>query len=294
MNKNLTSSIALIGYASGVAAGDPGCGDGPLVLQEADFSRKLSQKGINTHWQAMLLPPSPQATKLASVTDLCTRLAHEVQQPTANQQPFIVFGGDHSCAIGTWSGVAMGRQGKPFGLIWIDAHMDSHTHDTSESGNIHGMPVACLLGHGKTELTHIGQPIPKILPQNIALIGIRSYESGEEALLEQLGVRIFRMPEVKEKGITAVMQEAIKIAQQGTDGFGISIDLDGIDPDDAPGVGTPVAEGIGGQELCRALRLVHHHPALIGLEIAEFNPHQDHNYNTLNLINHLIEAIYGR
>jgi arginase len=285
-------NISLIGCASGIAAGDAGTGDGPTILATSNLQSELSNNGVNAEWQN-ILHPLTLPTVLATVADLCTRLAEQTRKAVQQQQLFTVFGGDHSCAIGTWSGVAAALADRgSLGLIWIDAHMDAHTPETSESGNIHGMPVACLLGHGAPELTKILTAQSKIKPEHICLIGIRSYEHGEAELIKRLGVRVFMMEEVAQRGIQAVMQEALGIVRQAGAGYGISIDLDGLDPTDAPAVGTPAAGGICAADLCKSLELLQHDEKLLGAEITEFNPHHDKDKKTEKLICDLLLAIF--
>lgn len=290
MNSN--KPLALIGYASGIAAGDPGCGDGPPVLGKSSLSAELNQVGMMNVWEDMLYP-APEKAVLPAVLDLCSRLAAHTQRLVLQQQLFTVFGGDHSCAIGTWSGVFAAIQAKgPLGLIWIDAHMDAHTPASSETGNIHGMPLACLLGYGAADLVTVSSPQPKLRPEHVCIIGVRSYEAAEAKLIEKLGVRVYSMPEITSRGITAVLQEAQAIVSKGTAGYGLSIDLDGIDPSDAPAVGTPVPEGIDGQQLCQALAIMGEDAKLLGAEITEFNPHHDREQRTQQLISQLLISIF--
>lgn len=290
--KNL---IVLLGYASGIAAEISGCGDAPVILQQSDICAELNESGWQSlHWAGMLFPIEGLPV-LATVADLCERLAVCTKKLTEQKQFFTVFGGDHSCAIGTWSGVASAlKQQGPLGLLWIDAHMDSHTFDTTPSGNIHGMPVAALLGYGAEELTKILEATPKILPEHICLIGIRSFENGEAELLRKLGVRIYFIEEVQKRGLTIVMQEALAIVKKGTAAFGISIDVDSIDPHEAPATGTPEANGLKSTELLNALQLINTDPKYIGAEITEYNPHLDENNITLNLIQRLLIALLPR
>ncbi len=154
-----------------------------------------------------------------------------------------VIGGDHSCAGGTWTGVARMLQGE-LGLVWIDAHMDSHTPATSHTGRLHGMPLAWLLGQGDDALYGLSAGV--VDPEHVALIGVRSYEPEEKERLDRLGVRVFHIEEVHRRGLDTVAAEALAIAARGTSGFGVSIDLDAVTPEEAPGVGTPVADGIAG------------------------------------------------
>lgn len=285
--------IYLAGYASSVAGPGPGCGDGPLFLQEeSKIFAGLAHQGLNLHWQLTTIPNINDSSKLASVIRQCTLLADEVAELVQSKKFFVTFGGDHSCAIGTWSGAKKGlAENKSLGLIWIDAHMDSHTPETSPSGNIHGMPLACLLGYGESSLVNIALPSPKLKPENICLIGIRSFEAGEELLLKKLNVKIFGMDEIKQRGLANILNDAIKIVTAGTAGYGVSIDIDSIDPDDAPGTDVAEPNGISGEELCEAVRIFAKDTRLIGTEIAEFDPSRDQNQKTEKLITRLVSAI---
>lgn len=291
---NNSDFLSLIGYASGVAAGDPGCADGPLVLERFRLVDELVHAGISSHWKVMLKPVQ-LATKLAIVTEICQRLATHTHDLVLQQKQFAVLAGDHACAVGTWSGMAAALADKgSIGMVWIDAHMDSHTPETTESGNIHGMPLAALMGYGATELTQIMTAYPKLKPENVSLIGVRSYEEGEAALLHNLGVRVYKMDEVEKRGISVVLQEAIERAKNGTVGFGLSLDLDGIDPIDAPGVGSPEANGINGVAMCLALTQLRQEKKLLGIELTEFNPHHDREQKTQRLIKDLLVSIFSK
>lgn len=276
----------IIGYASGIAAGDSGCKDGPTYL-------------FKTHQlkNTKILYDIKKSDKYAVVTDICTRLSDEVVECIDKERFFTVIGGDHSCAIGTWSGAAHALRDKgDIGLIWIDAHLDAHTPQTSPSGNIHGMPVAVLLGYGDEHLIRIQDNLPKIKPENLCMIGMRSYESGEQDFINKLNIKVFYMDEVLRRGFDAVFAEAIEIVTRNTVGYGLSLDIDGIDPIEAPGVGTPVDNGIAGELLCQAFKKYslqdkksQTHKKLLGLELAEFNPHRDIDKKTEMLIIKLLE-----
>lgn len=288
------SQITCLGYACGIAAADPGCGDGPLILQQSDLIKSLQREGLDVGWGNMLMPtPVLQNNKLLAVAELCTQLADHTCQLVQQNKFFVVLGGDHSSAIGTWSGVfaAQHAQGS-MGLIWVDAHLDSHTHETSVSGNIHGMPLASLLGYGAKELSTIMTLQPKVKPEHLSLIGVRSFERGEAELVQRLGVRVYYMDEIRQRGLEEIMQEARARACSGTIGYGLSIDLDAIDPIDAPGVGSPEANGIASVELCKVLRGVYADDSLLGVEIAEFNPHRDKDGRTVNLIKEILLNIF--
>jgi arginase len=218
-----TRSIIVIGAASGAGAPDPATAEGPNALRHYRVFHDTPLQHVE--WDAILrVPRAARDTPLHAVAALSARLAAEVETVLQAGHFPLVVGGDHSCAIGTWSGVhrALAGQG-PIGLIWIDAHMDSHTFATTPSGQIHGMPLACLLGYGETALTAIEGAEAKLRPEHVCLIGVRSYEAGEAALLQRLGVRVFAMDEIRRRGLGAVFDEALTIVRNGTAGFGVRI-----------------------------------------------------------------------
>ena len=176
----------------------------------------------------------------------------------------------------------------PLGLVWIDAHMDSHTPGTSPTGRPHGMPLAALLGQGDGALAGLEQAT--LLPQHVCLVGVRSYEPEEDERLRRLGVRVVFMDEVRARGIDAVMDEALDIATAGTSAFGVSIDLDVITPEEAPSVGTPVAGGVSSAELARALEQVAGRPALAAIELVEYSPRLDRDGHTGRVALDLLSA----
>lgn len=273
----------IIGFGSGIAANDPGCARGPSVL----FAKQPYQS-------AELLTPILAQDKYQTVAEICTRLSKKTTALYQAGEFFTVIGGDHSSAIGTWSGVAKAMQpegGEP-GLIWIDAHMDAHTPESSASGNIHGMPVAVLLGKGHKDLRSIQGDFPKIKPENLCLIGIRSFEPAELAFLQNMQVKIYFMQDIVERGLEAVLIEAKAQVKKNTRRYGISLDLDGLDPGDVPGVGTPEPGGIRSRAF---LNLFKKHfvgdAQWLGFEIAEFNPDRDIDGKTARLIMQLLELL---
>jgi arginase len=282
--------VAIIGVASGLGARDHACQDGPEVLRSLDFFSDLYENGVYFQWDEVI-HPAESAAPLAGIAGVCRRLAAQVAA-AHNEGAFpLVVGGDHSCAIGTWSGIAQALRGQgELGLLWIDAHMDSHTFATTPSGAIHGMPLACLLGYGDKSLTEIAFSGAKLAPANVCLIGTRSFEAGEAALLERLGVRIYGMAEIRERGFAAVFREALALISQHTAGFGISLDLDALDPQEEPGVGSPAPGGLFRSELSDALRTLHHNPRFLALEIVEYNPYRDHNFATARAACELVAA----
>ncbi len=285
-------SLYLIGYASDAAGANRGSGEGPSFLQKSSIFSSLTAQGLNLDWQMMLYPDLSHASILNTVHFLSKELSELTAQCASENKFFTVFGGDHTSAIGTWTGVSYAKnKAGPIGLIWVDAHLDSHTPQTSESGNLHGMPLACLLGYGDSSLTQLYHIGTSLKPENICIIGVRSFEPAELALLSSLNVRIFFMDEVKKRGIKDVMQEAIELVTRKTSCFGITIDIDSIDPNDAPGTGVAEPDGIKGELLCEALTLLADDRRLIGAEIVEFDPKRDKNHLTENLIVRMISAI---
>jgi arginase len=288
---SIHKTIHLVGSASGTAAPYSGCADGPLALKNSSYMTELSSAGLELKWDA-ILTPEISGDKAGIVTSHCLQLAKAVATIAGRQEFFTVFGGDHSCAIGTWSGLhSVTAKSGDIGLIWIDAHMDSHTPETSETGNIHGMPLASLLGKGSQDLTSLLGPAPKFKPEHVCLIGVRSYESGEDKLLKNLNVRVYFMEEVKRRGLTEIMQEALSLVNAGTVGYGITLDLDSIDPKEAPGTGVAEPDGLAAKELCAALNLVADDKRLLGIEIVEFDPHRDVDHMTEKLVPQLMAAM---
>jgi arginase len=289
----LNNKYYLIGFASGMAGVDPHAARGPIVTQHSSFFKALLNRGFSFHWDTMIQSPPNLSMTADAIRVPCERLAKRVAEIARARQMFSVIGGDHTSAIGTWSGVydALKDQGD-IGLIWIDAHMDSHTPETSESGRIHGMPLACLLGYGYPSLTSLLNLSPKLKPNHVCLIGIRSYEKGEAELLKKLNVRIYFMDEVKERGFATVLKEAVALISANTVGYGLSIDLDGLDPLEVPGVDVPEPDGILAKDFIKGLSMIAHDPKLLGTEIVEFDPSRDQEQKTEKMIIALLETLY--
>jgi arginase len=284
-------SIIVIGAASGAGAPDPACAEGPDTLRRRRVF--YGTPGQHVAWDTILrVPPVQQHTPLQTVAALGTQLAAEVDAVLQAGNFPLVVGGDHSCAIGTWSGVHRALDDKgPLGLIWIDAHMDSHTFATTPSGQLNGMPLAVLLGHGEAALTGLAGAEAKLRPEHVCLIGVRSHEAGEADLLQRLGVRVFAMEETRRRGLAAVFDEALAIVRHGTAGFGVSVDLDALDPEEAPGVGSPVPGGLHCIELAAVLARLCGDPAFVAMEIAEYNPSRDRGHATAAAVAVLVKAI---
>lgn len=262
------------------------CGYAAEMLHD----RFVQQKRMQIGWH--MLDPQSNGSKEEKLSGLNRSISRFTQYWTEQNQPFLVIGGDHSCALGTWGGVLNGLQ-RPdqFGLIWLDAHMDAHTFATSPSGNIHGMPLSALLGKADKKLAEMYPGSGFIRPENLILIGVRSYEDDEYDLLKQAEVEVVFAERIN--GFAKELIKAIGRLSLSCRVIGISIDLDVIDPEDAPGVETPVQGGIKAYELIEALRLINRHPKVCGLEISEFNPEKDSENKTLYLMKDIIEAFYG-
>jgi len=208
----------------------------------------------------------------------------------------LVLGGDHSIAVGTLSAIAaVARpEGKKVGLLWVDAHGDINTPDTSPSGNIHGMPVAALLGFGPPELTGIGGPANKVEPRNVALIGIRSLDEGEKRRLKETGVQVHTMSDIDRHGIHRAMKKALARITDGTDYVHVSFDLDAVDPTVAPGVGTPVKGGLDYREAHLIMELLHDSGVMTSLEMVEVNPILDQGNASATFAVELVQSAFGK
>jgi arginase len=279
--------VEIIGAAWGLGGADPGCADAPAALAPP-LARRLAACGVPTSIGPLLAPTSADRRRTAVVGTLCGRLAAAVAQARRHGRLPCVIGGDHSCAGGTWSGVARTMRGA-LGLVWIDAHMDSHTPGTSHTGRLHGMPLAWLLGQDDDPLYGLASGV--LEPRHVCLVGVRSYEPEEDERLRRLGVRVLFMDDVRRDGIDAALAEAIDIASQGTEAFGVSIDLDVITPEEAPNVGTPVAGGITRAGLARALESIAGRPSLAAVELVEYSPRLDRDGRTARVALDLLGAV---
>ncbi|MFB4170131.1 arginase [Virgibacillus sp. JSM 102003] len=228
---------------------------------------------------------------LQQVADANQKLAEMVDKEiTSNHFP-LVLGGDHSIAIGSLAGIA--KHYENLGVIWYDAHGDLNSGDTSPSGNIHGMPLAVSLGIGNEKLTNILGYQPKIKPENIVIIGARSLDPGEKDLIKESGINVYSMHEVDRLGMPAVMSQAIDYLKNRTDGVHLSLDLDGLDPEEAPGVGTPVIGGLSYRESHLAMEMLAESNILTSAEFVEVNPILDHKNKTATVAVGLIGSLFG-
>ena len=277
--------LQILGAGWGLGAKDPGCADAWDYLMQRGIAEQLQREGFVLQWGPVLRPGTDGLT----IDKLINRLAFEVGTVVALERKFLVIGGDHSCAAGTWNGAAAAKDGR-LGLVWFDAHMDAHTPVTSPSGALHGMPLTALLGISQAVDTFATGPF-KLQPARTCLVGVRSFEAQEAALLDDLQVRVFFMEEVNARGLEAVLRDALRLVTYDSAGFGVSVDLDVVEPAQAPGVGTPVPGGLHAADLVRGLRFIASHSQFVGAELAEFNPHRDRQDKTARIVYDLIHAV---
>ena len=274
------TAVHILGVASSLGAGRRGTEAAPAALQAAGLVQRLASLGIAADWHATLHPKgsvpaadAPLNERLEAVAELAQRVADGLAALAPEAFP-LVLGGDHAVAIGTWRGVASRVAARgALGLIWIDAHLDSHTDTSTHSGNIHGMPLAALLGEGNALLT--GVRGPTLDPARVCVIGARTWEEEELAHLRRLGVRIFDMETVRERGMATVFCEALTVVRSGTAAFGVSIDLDALDAEALPAVTCPVSDGIAPVDLSNALLALRSCGDFAALEIVEYVPELD-------------------
>ena len=241
----------------------------------------------------------PRAKYLKEITATCTKHAETVMKTLEAGKVPLVLGGDHSVAAGTVAGVAefyrqQRRQDQRVGLIWIDAHADINTPETSPSGNVHGMPLAAILGLGPPELANIFGFSPKAQPENCVLVGVRDIDAAEKENIRKTGIEVYTMRDIDERGMRTVIEEALRVAGRGTAGYHISLDMDWIDPEDAPGVGTPVRGGASYREAHLAMEIIADHGRMTSFEIVEVNPVIDEHNRTANLAVELALSAFGK
>jgi arginase len=239
---------------------------------------------------------NPRAKYLPQIAAACELLGDKVDEALTTGHVPLVLGGDHSVAIGTVSGVSrhFRNRGQSVGLIWLDAHADMNTPETSPSGNVHGMPLACIAGMGPPELTSLFGYSPKIDPRNIVIVGLRDVDQMEKPHVRESGVRAFTMRDLDERGLRAVMLDAIRLACDGAAGFHLSLDMDFVDPRDAPGVGTPVRGGATYREAHLAMEMICDSGRMVSMEVVEVNPVIDEVNRTADLAVELIMSGLGK
>ena len=298
------AAIAIIGAPLDLGAGRRGVDMGPSAVRVANLNQRLKELGYEVRdfgnikvEQPESLPAGPKRAKyLPQISRACRELAALVYKAAEQGHAPLVLGGDHSVAVGAISGVSLHarRRGGRLGLIWVDAHADMNTPASSPSGNVHGMPLACVIGKGPRALTHIFDYAPKVDARNVALVGIRNVDVLEKPIVKRSGVRVFTMREIDERGMRAVMREAVEIASAGTAGFHTSLDMDAVDPQDAPGVGTPVKGGLTYREAHLAMEIICDSGHMASMEVVEVNPVIDQFNRTAELAVELVMSAMGK
>lgn len=241
-------------------------------------------------------PGNKSAKYLHEIAQTCQKHADLVLKALEDGCVPLSLGGDHSMAAGTISGVAeyYRRQNQKVGLLWIDAHSDINTPESSPSGNVHGMPLAAVMGLSVEELAKIYDFSPKIAPDNCVLVGVRDIDQAEKENIRKSGIHVFTMRDIDERGMRAVMEEALRIAGRNTVGYHVSLDMDWIDPEDAPGVGTPVWGGATYREAHLAMEIIADHGRMVSFEIVEVNPVLDERNQTAELAVELALSVFGK
>ena len=277
---------------------------GPSALRLAGLNAKLEALGYTVEdlgnvpvAQQESTPTGPDNAKyLYQIAKTCTKLANMVEDAARAEKFPLVLGGDHSVAVGTVSAMShvYRELGEKIGVIWVDAHADMNTPESSPSGNVHGMPLACCVGHGPPELAAILDYSPKVDGANVVLVGVRDVDIREREVVRASGVTAFTMRDIDERGLPQVMKEAIAIANRGTAGFHLSFDMDSVDPDEAPGVGTPVRGGMTYREAHLAMETICDCARMLSMEIVEVNPVLDSANRTALLGVELVTSAMGK
>jgi arginase len=298
------SRISIIGAPLDLGQGRRGVDMGPSAMRVANLNARLASLGYEIEdlgnvpvEQAEAADEGyPHAKYLPQIAATCQRLAQQVLGVLGKSSIPLVLGGDHAVAVGTVSVVSQffNTRGEKIGLIWLDAHADMNTPESSPSGNVHGMPLACLLGIGPPELTRLFGYQPKVDPKNAVIVGLRDVDAIEKPQVRDSGIRAFTMRDLDERGLRSVMEEAIAAATDGTAGFHLSLDMDFVDPKDAPGVGTPVRGGATYREAHLAMEMICDSRRLLSMEVVEVNPVIDEVNRTADLAVELVMSGLGK
>ncbi len=300
-----TRKIKVIGVPLDLGASRRGVDMGPSAVRVAGLEARLEALGHEVNDAGNIEVDLPEtkhvgehnARYLSEITETCTKAAELVEKSLEEGMTPVILGGDHSVAAGTVAGVSayFRKQRQKIGLIWIDAHADLNTPETSPSGNVHGMPLAALLGLGPAPLANILGFSPKVSPENTVIIGVRDIDATEKENIRRAGItEVYTMRDIDERGMRTVMEEALRAAGRGTAGYHISLDMDWIDPEDAPGVGTPVRGGATYREAHLAMEIIADHGRMLSFEIVEVNPVIDEHNRTADLAVELISSAFGK
>jgi arginase len=300
----MAQKIRIIGVPMDLGASRRGVDMGPSALRVAGLQARIKQLGHQVEDIGNISVKQPEemsygekrAKYLGEIAEACKDLGEAVEKSLVEGFLPLVLGGDHSIAVGAVSGVAthFRKEKKEVGYIWLDAHGDMNTPESSPSGNVHGMPLASVMGYGPPELTELMGFKPKVEPQNIVLVGVRDLDSQEKKLVKKSGVHVFTMRDIDERGMREVMSDALKYAMDDTGGIAVSLDMDFVDPSDAPGVGTPVRGGVTYREAHLAMEMIADSETMVSLEIVEINPVIDEHNRTALLGVELVLSGLGK
>ncbi len=287
-----------------LGSGRRGVDMGPSAIRIAGMGARLTELGHKVVDEGDIVIKNIEELKvgdararyLPEIARAATAVARKVERIMRLKHFPLVLGGDHSIAVGTVSGIAAFAHGqrKKLGLLWIDAHGDINTPDSSPSGNIHGMPLAALLGFGAPELTSVGGPTPKVDPANVALVGIRSLDAGEKKRLKETGVQVHTMSDIDRHGVPSAMKKALAQVTDGTDFVHVSLDLDAVDPSVTPGVGTPVKGGLDYREAHLIMEVIADAGVMTSLEVVEVNPILDEGNTSAEFAVELVQSAFGK
>jgi arginase len=296
--------VHLLGVPMDLGSGRRGVDMGPSAIRIAGVAHRLAELGHKVVDEGDVVIKNMEALKvgneraryLSEIARASGIIARKIERVVGLEHFPLVLGGDHSIAVGTFSGIAaFARQhGRKTGLLWIDAHGDINTPDTSPSGNIHGMPLAVLLGFGPSELISIGGGCPKVDPANVALVGVRSLDTGEKQRLKETGVQVHTMSDIDRHGVHRVMKKALARVTDGTDYVHVSFDLDAVDPTVAPGVGTPVKGGLDYREAHLIMEVIADAGVMTSLEMVEVNPILDQGNASAAFAVELVQSAFGK
>lgn len=287
-----TLPLHYIGAAFGLGAKLLGTQHAPSVLQEALIAAGVDLANFS-HVSGIMPRPQNKATEILHIAYFNQLLAHTVTATFTTGKFPVILGGDHSIAIGTWAGVVNSlAKPAPIGMLWMDAHLDAHTFATTPSGRVHGMPVAVLLGQGEKKFLELAQH-PIVDKQHLVIFGARSFEAEEHDFLRSLGVRIFYNDTIQQQGLAAAFKEALAIVQKAPYGFGLSLDLDVLDPIQFPAVGSPERQGLDSTQCMELLQGIVHTPNLLAIEVVEYQPSLDANFQCRDFIVKLLQQMCG-
>lgn len=304
MNFKPDKTIRIIGVPMDHGASRRGTDTGPSAMRIAGLGAAIRKMGYQTAREEDIFVPAMEtqteedskARFKPQILSVCTELAERVQAIMDKDEFPLVIGGDHSIAMGTVAGASAHyrAQGEEMGLLWFDAHGDMNVPGTSPSGNIHGMPLAHLLGRGDPDLANILGFSPKVNPEKVVLIGIRDIDAGERKIIRESGIHVFTMREIDEHGMARVAHAAMEIVNNGTAGFHVSFDVDGCDPSVIPGSGTLVPGGVRFREAHLLLEYCADSRSMTSMEVVELNPFMDHKNISAERTLHLITSALGK